>query len=207
MLVKTEELKALHKYVLKSIETIKASDDSNSEYLFDLNTIDSNLSLLLDLHDSEKEIELTPRDKQIKDALKKYKTERGKEDAKVFIKDLTSSVKDIIEKISKLDEKTKDTPHGELYSNIHQRLEAAENALYEIIRLENDSRALKEWQSKAVNMHLSGAGAALGRAKSERKAIAARENGKKGGRPRKEASKKTSQAKKSPKKVAKAKGK
>lgn len=183
MTVQKSEILVLQKYVLKSIEEMKSSPDADSARLFDMNTLDSNISLLLASAGKASEIELGTRDKQIKDALKKFRVERGKEDSAVFAHDLSQSVKEIVEKLRKIDEKTSATPHGELGKNVHQRIDMAENLLYEIIRLDGDSKALREWQKKIVGIKPVSAGSILGSLRSEKKAAAARENGKKGGRP------------------------
>lgn len=190
MKVEKKEIQALQKAVSKRIDEIQFSANPDSAQLFDLNMLDSNISLFLlnaEFHDGP--LELGPGQKHIIEALKTFRTSQSeKKEAVDFVEEMAVHASEIIDLIRKAQEKTKQIPEQVLADNFHNRLDAAEEILLQIARLKNCSKTMvKKWKTEVIPMPASVAGKSLGSIKSEKKAAASRKNGLKGGRPPKKA--------------------
>ncbi len=104
MTVEKKEILELQKYVSSKIEKEKSSENPDSAKLFDLNILDSNISLLIlgfDDSDKNSEIELGTRDKQIKSAILEFrKTKNLKNKVQLLAFDGSQAALDIIEQIN-----------------------------------------------------------------------------------------------------------
>lgn len=192
MTVEKSDIITLQKLVEKRITQIELSPNPDSSELFDLNMLDSNISLLLmraELEDGP--IELTAVDKKIKDALKSFRTSIQEKESKpidstVITEEILLATNEIIEMIRNLEDKVELHPEKIFAENLKKRLDHAQELLVQIALLKNESKkTLKEWNTQIMPLPSSIAGTILGQMKTAKKAEASRENGKKGGRPRK----------------------
>ena len=187
MKVEKKELIELHKMITKKIEKNSMSSKPDSTKLFDLNMIDSNLSLLLSMNEDKKVIELTRTDSKIKDALKEFrKNTKTKTDSMDLFNDIQDIAEDVSTAINKALKKVSAFNEEILVSNINTRLNQALYLMNEIIEASTKTKKLKkQWLTEKIPLPSKNAASQLGSIKSEKKAIASRENGKKGGRPKK----------------------
>lgn len=192
MTVEKNDIIKLQKLVEKRITQIELSPNPDSSELFDLNMLDSNISLLLmraELEDGP--IELTSVDKKIKDALKSFRTSIQEKESKpvdstVMTEEILLAANEIVEMIRNLEDKIELHPEKIFAENLKKRLDHAQELLVQIALLKNESKkTLKEWNTQIMPLPSSVAGTILGQMKTAKKAEASRENGKKGGRPRK----------------------
>lgn len=205
MTVETKEIFELQKYVLRQIEKIKSSQNPDNAKLFDLNILDSNLSLLVSSLEqssesdasSKQEIELGTRDTQIKNALLEFrKTKKFNSSFENISFQYSQVSSQIIEEINNLIENLKLYENQEeskiLSENLRIRFQEAKNLLGEISNLPNLSKKnQKLWQTEKIPLSAKSAASTLGSIKSQKKSLASQKNGKKGGRP-KSSEKKTS---------------
>lgn len=198
MTVETKEIFELQKYVLKQIEKIKSSQNPDNAKLFDLNILDSNLSLLLSsLEQSsadeilgKQEIELGTRDSQIKNALLEFRKSKKFNSSFENISFQYSQVSSqIIEELNNVIENLKiyenqaDTQI--LSENLKIRFQECKEILSEISNLPNQTKKnQKLWQTEKIPLSAKSAASTLGSVKSEKKSLAAKKNGKLGGRPK-----------------------
>lgn len=192
MTVEKNDIVKLQKLVEKRITQIELSPNPDSSELFDLNMLDSNISLLLmkaELEDGP--IELTSVDKKIKDALKSFRTSIQEKESKpvdstVMTEEILLAANEIVEMIRNLEDKVELHPEKTFAENLKKRLDHAQELLVQIALLKNESKkTLREWNTQIMPIPSSVAGTILGQMKTAKKAEASRENGKKGGRPRK----------------------
>ncbi|MDY4130480.1 MAG: hypothetical protein SOX88_04110 [Treponema sp.] len=192
MTVEKNDIVKLQKLVEKRITQIELSPNPDSSELFDLNMLDSNISLLLmkaELEDGP--IELTSVDKKIKDALKSFRTSIQEKESKpvdstVMTEEILLAANEIVEMIRNLEDKVELHPEKTFAENLKKRLDHAQELLVQIALLKNESKkTLREWNTQIMPLPSSVAGTILGQMKTAKKAEASRENGKKGGRPRK----------------------
>ena len=88
--------------------------------------------------------------------------------------------------IRNLEDKVELHPEKTFAENLKKRLDHAQELLVQIALLKNESKkTLREWNTQIMPLPSSVAGTILGQMKTAKKAEASRENGKKGGRPRK----------------------
>lgn len=198
MTVEAKEIFELQKYVLRQIEKIKSSQNPDNAKLFDLNILDSNLSLLVSsLQQSsesenfgKQEIELGTRDTQIKNALLEFrKTKKFNSSFENISFQYSQVSAQIIEEINNLIENLKLYENQEeskiLCENLKIRFQEAKDVLSEISNLPNlTKKNQKLWQTEKIPLSAKMAASTLGSIKSEKKALSSQKNGKKGGRPK-----------------------
>lgn len=187
MIVEKNEILELQKHVERRINEMNLSPKPDSAKLFDLNMLDSNISLfLLGAEFKEGPLELTPGDKLIIQALRDFRNESVKErDISEFANEIAEAAVEILDLLNILEDRVAQIP-GEIFvRNVKTRIDAAHETLRQLKDLKNaPKKSIKEWETQEIGLPLTNAGKILGRVKSEKKAAASRENGKKGGRPR-----------------------
>ncbi|MBO5607576.1 MAG: hypothetical protein J5930_06725 [Treponema sp.] len=201
MKVTLKEIRRLQDDVSDRIKSMSENPDSDFDALAELRTLNFNISMIFLRYSLEKDstvIELGEGDEKIVEALAPLRVREVQKklpavDAVDTIATLAAAMIGDIESL----ENHVDSCHSViLKENIARQLASAKSALSDIAMLQKNPDLLKLWESGPVQ-ELGKAAAMMGRTKSERKAAAARENGKKGGRPRKNSVPGTVTAKKS----------
>lgn len=205
MIVEKKEIIELQKHIERKINEMNLSPKPDSAKIFDLNMLDSNISLFLlgaEFHDGP--LELTAKDKLIIDALKTFRNSSVKEmDIADIANDIALSATEILDLINSLEDRVSNIPEKIFTDNVKTRLDAAYESIRQLTELKKaQKKIIKDWQTTEIPLPLTNAGKMLGRVKTAKKAAASRENGKKGGRPRKEPAVAKSKAKTSTKTTA-----
>lgn len=198
MIVEKKEIVELQKYIERKINEMNLSPKPDSAKIFDLNMLDSNISLfLLGAEFRDGPLELTAKDKLIIDALLSFRNSSVKEmDIADVANDIALAATEILDLINMLEDRVAVIPEKTFTDNVKSRLDSAYEAIRQLTELKKTQKQLiKEWQTSEIPLPLTNAGKLLGRVKSEKKAAASRENGKKGGRPRKDGTVKKTTAK------------
>ena len=206
MVVEKKEIIELQKHIERKINEMNLSPKPDSAKIFDLNMLDSNISLfLLGAEFRDGPLELLSKDKLIIDALRAFRNDSVKEmDISDMANDIALAAQEILELIDNLEDRVGNIQEKIFTDNVKARLDSAYETLRQLTELKKaQKKVIKEWQTTEVPLPLTNAGRLLGRARTEKKAAASRENGKKGGRPRKDGTVKKTTAKTTGKTAAK----
>ena len=192
MVVEKKEIIELQKHIERKINEMNLSPKPDSAKIFDLNMLDSNISLfLLGAEFRDGPLELLSKDKLIIDALRAFRNDSVKVmDISDMANDIALAAQEILELIDNLEDRVGNIQEKIFTDNVKARLDSAYETLRQLTDLKKaQKKVIKEWQTTEVPLPLTNAGRLLGRARTEKKAAASRENGKKGGRPRKDGAK------------------
>ena len=208
MTVEKSEIIELQKFIERKLRELNLQANPDSARIFDLNMLDSNISLfLLSAEFKDGPLELKASDKMIVEALKNFRSSSTDViDPQTFVQEVAVSAQEILDLLLKLEERVENFPEKTLGKNLSARFDTAEEVIRQVAALKQASKKIiKDWQSEEIPLPLTNAGKILGKCKSEKKAAASRTNGLKGGRPRKDAgskkgASKTSKVSKAPKK-------
>ena len=200
MKVTLKEIRRLQEDITDEIESISDDPDVDYDLLTELRTINFNITMLFLRYSMEKEttvIELDDNsDIKIIEALKPRRknisTKKGNSDA--FISHITPLLQNLLNDIDDLRSSLPTGARNYLSRNIDAQLSRAKEPIEKIISLEGDEETLAVWTKKVVSSVVNAA-ATMGKTRTEKKAAAARENGRKGGRPKKEEAKKSGSSK------------
>ncbi len=207
MVVEKKEIIELQKHIERKINEMNLSPKPDSAKIFDLNMLDSNISLfLLGAEFRDGPLELLSKDKLIIDALRAFRNDSVKEmDISDMANDIALATQEILELIDSLEDRVGNIQEKIFVDNVKARLDSAYETLRQLTELKKaQKKVIKEWQTTEIPLPLTNAGRLLGRVKSEKKAAASRENGRKGGRPRKDGGKSSAGKKESPARTKKA---
>ena len=107
MTIEKKEIIELQKSVERKIEELQLSAKPDSAQIFDLNMLDSNISLfLLAAEFKDDPVELKPSDKLIIEALKKFRSDSTKEiDIETFAKEAATAANEILSLIDQFEER------------------------------------------------------------------------------------------------------
>ena len=200
MKVTLKEIRRLQDDITDKIDSISDDPDVDYDLLTELRTINFNITMLFLRYSMEKDntvIELDDNsDAKIIEALKPRRksisARPGSTDS--LITHLTPLLQNLLNDIDDLRSTLPGGPRNYLSKNIDAQLIRAKEPIEKIISLEEDFDTLMVWKKSLVSSVVNAA-ATMGKTRTEKKAAAARENGRKGGRPKKEAEKKKSPAK------------
>jgi len=214
MTVTLREIRRLQDKVAEEIKELKENPDADYDRLAELRTLSFNISMVFLRYSMEKdstEIELGPADSKIVSALKPFKQEQEKkQEAETerkksatmaeFVDNICTLSKDCLDEIVFMKESLELCRNKIFRQNLEIRLESALKGMEEIYSLRTDAKKLSLWKNEVLHGR-EDAAKLLGSIKTEKKAAASRENGKKGGRPRKIQEKKSGKSQKSAKRI------
>ena len=214
MTVTLREIQRLQDKVAEEIKELKENPDADYDRLAELRTLSFNISMVFLRYSMEKdstEVELGPADTKIVSALKPFKQEQEKKQEAEnerkksatmaeFVDNICTLSKDCLDEIVFMQQSLELCRNKIFRQNIERKLESALKCMEEIYSLRMDSKKLSLWKNEVLEGR-EDAAKLLGSIKSEKKAAASRENGKKGGRPRKIQEKKSGKSQKSAKRI------
>ena len=174
----------------RKIEKLSAAPESDTAKLFDLNILDSSISLLLLSSSPEDDsVEVGPENKNVKTALFSFrKTFSVGGKCRLLMEEASFSASEVCMNLAALKKKISDSIPEEkmLVKNLCSRIDFAYTLMEEIAAIGKPSKKTAEkWQTEKVPLPRKNAASILGGAVTPRKQEASRINGKKGGRPRK----------------------
>ena len=214
MTVTLREIRRLQDRVSEEIKELKETPNADYDRLAELRTLSFNISMVFLRYSMEKdstEVELGPADSKIVSALKPFKQEQEKKlEAETerkrtasmaeFVDNICTLSKDCLDELVFMKQSLEMCRNKIFKQNIERQIDTALKSMQEIYNLRTDAKALSLWKNEILEGR-EDAAKLLGSIKTERKAAASRENGKKGGRPRKISEKKGSKSQKTAKRI------
>jgi hypothetical protein len=189
MKVTLKDLRKLEDDVSEQIQELSLIPNTDFDRLAELRTLSFNISMLFLRHSMEKdstEIELGngESDRLIIEALKPIRVRDVQKKIRSFdyIDNISDMALELIQRIDELKTGMKGS-RSILFENIMYRLNTSRDYLSDIARLKEDEALLDLWKKNRIQ-GVQLAASVLGQSRSTRKSEAARENGKKGGRPK-----------------------
>lgn len=194
MKVTLRDIRRLQEDVADKIDDLSIQPDADFDKLAELRTLNFNLSMIFLRYSMEKdstEIEIggTDSENAIVDALKSKHVKEvhrkvGSNSSSVCVDNLAQMAMDLVQQIDVIVSGIKPGRNAVLMNNINRKFSFASELLNEVASLKDNPEKLSLWKSEEVSNAVTAA-SMMGRTKSEKKSAAARLNGKKGGRPRK----------------------
>lgn len=194
MKVTLKDIRRLQEDVAEQIEDMSIRPDADFDQLASLRTMNFNLSMIFLRYSMEKdstEIEIGGTDSEdaIIEALKSSHIREvhkkvGNASGSVCVDNLAQMALDLVQQISVITSGIKPGRNAVLMENISRKFLFASELLEEVATLRDDAEKLSVWKAEEIS-NIGAAASMMGRTKSEKKSAAARLNGKKGGRPRK----------------------
>ena len=142
MIVEKKEIIELQKYIEQKINEMNLSPKPDSAKIFDLNMLDSNISLFLlgsEFHDGP--LELTVKDKLIIDALRNFRNESVKEmDITDIANDIALAAAEILDLINMLEDRVSSIPEKIFTDNVKQRIDSAYESIRQLTELKKIRR-------------------------------------------------------------------
>lgn len=193
MKVTLKDIRGLKENLQDTIMCLSQNPASNFEELNRLRNMDFKLSMIFLCHSLEKEstaIMLNETDdRDVIEALGSFNTRRVQErvgtgGSASCVENLSDLANDMVRQIDDILAGMRLGRNPMLMKNICEKFMMASEFLKEIATLKGDADKLSQWKNEEIS-NACMAASLMGRTKSEKKSAAARENGKKGGRPRK----------------------
>lgn len=154
MTVDKKELEDLQLYIQKNLRKISAQPKPDSTAIFDLQTLDSNVSFILSSSQMLKteKIELGTRDKNVIDNLLQYRKDNYVTDGdNQFLSDIVFNAQEALFRINEALSLIKDCDNPVLSKNLEKAFGKASEALEHIKSLNENPRKFSKWSQEAVD--------------------------------------------------------
>lgn len=194
MKVTLKEIRKLQEDVSDQVEILNGQPDADVDKLAGLRTMAFNLSMIFLRYSMEKdstEIEIGGNESEdaIVAALQSHHVKTvhrqvGNTNSATAVENLANMANDLMKQIEVITSGITLGRNAVLMNNINRKFNFAYEILSEVADLTEDVDKLNLWKKEEIS-NAGSAASMMGRTKSEKKSAAARENGKKGGRPRK----------------------
>ena len=190
MKVTLKEIRRLQDRVNEQLKTLKEEPDADYEKLTELRSLNFDITMLFlrySMESDEKEIELNSGEhSNVINALLPMRKAVAVKSTIVLnsIDTICMLSKQAAVDLNTIRSTLEEIDNDILRQNIDAKLQTALGAVNSIVQLNSSPQQLKIWQKEIV-VERGSAAAILGKARTEKKAEAARLNGLKGGRPRK----------------------
>ncbi len=150
MTVERQELEELQMYIQRQIRRLSSAEDIDHSSVFELQSTDSNISLILsyaDMQDTNMII-LGTKDKKVRDLLMEFRKESFlKDDADQFITELCFQALEALHNIQAGMSLNKNCDNDVLRKNIEKTFSKAEDYLEQIASLKDNYKKLSRWSN------------------------------------------------------------
>lgn len=194
MKVTLEELRGLQKSLADRVEFLSANRNVDMDELNRLRSIGLRISMIFLSYSFEKdskEIELGYSDEEnaIAEEMEAYRVSQIHQRINTgsclsCVENLADMAMDLVRQINEIVSGIKPGRNAILMNNINTKFAVASEFLTEVASLKDNPDKISVWKAEEISSAVTAA-SLMGRTKSEKKSAAARLNGKKGGRPRK----------------------